>query len=213
MYNQYREGWIEVICGCMFAGKTEELIRRINVLSYARKNILVFKPKIDDRYSTTEIASHAGSKVPCIVISEAKEILNHVNYDTDVVAIDEVQFFDEDVVDICEYLADSGLRVMVAGLDKDFRGEPFGVLPDLLTRAEFVTKLTAVCAKCGAPATRTQRIINGKPASFNDPIVLVGAKEAYEPRCRHCHEIVEKPIKFENQKKIQFRPRKISSGS
>ncbi|MGN8643439.1 thymidine kinase [Catenibacterium mitsuokai] len=208
MYNQYREGWIEVICGCMFAGKTEELIRRINVLSYARKNILVFKPKIDDRYSTTEIASHAGSKVPCIVISEAKEILNHVNYDTDVVAIDEVQFFDEDVVDICEYLADSGLRVMVAGLDKDFRGEPFGVLPDLLTRAEFVTKLTAVCAKCGAPATRTQRIINGKPASFNDPIVLVGAKEAYEPRCRHCHEIVEKPIKFENQKKMQFRPRK-----
>lgn len=208
MYNQYREGWIEVICGCMFAGKTEELIRRINVLSYARKNILVFKPKIDDRYSTTEIASHAGNKVPCIVISEAKEILNHVNYDTDVVAIDEVQFFDEDVVDICEYLADSGLRVMVAGLDKDFRGEPFGVLPDLLTRAEFVTKLTAVCAKCGAPATRTQRIINGKPASFNDPIVLVGAKEAYEPRCRHCHEIVEKPIKFENQKKIQFRPRK-----
>ena len=208
MYNQYREGWIEVICGCMFAGKTEELIRRINVLSYARKNILVFKPKIADRYSTTEIASHAGSKVPCIVISEAKEILNHVNYDTDVVAIDEVQFFDEDVVDICEYLADSGLRVMVAGLDKDFRGEPFGVLPDLLTRAEFVTKLTAVCAKCGAPATRTQRIINGKPASFNDPIVLVGAKEAYEPRCRHCHEIVEKPIKFENQKKIQFRPRK-----
>lgn len=208
MYNQYREGWIEVICGCMFAGKTEELIRRINVLSYARKNILVFKPKIDDRYSTTEIASHAGSKVPCIVISEAKEILNHVNYDTDVVAIDEVQFFDDDVVDICEYLADSGLRVMVAGLDKDFRGEPFGVLPDLLTRAEFVTKLTAVCAKCGAPATRTQRIINGKPASFNDPIVLVGAKEAYEPRCRHCHEIVEKPIKFENQKKIQFRPRK-----
>ena len=208
MYNQYREGWIEVICGCMFAGKTEELIRRINVLSYARKNILVFKPKLDDRYSTTEIASHAGSKVPCIVISEAKEILNHVNYDTDVVAIDEVQFFDEDVVDICEYLADSGLRVMVAGLDKDFRGEPFGVLPDLLTRAEFVTKLTAVCAKCGAPATRTQRIINGKPASFNDPIVLVGAKEAYEPRCRHCHEIVEKPIKFENQKKIQFRPRR-----
>ena len=208
MYNQYREGWIEVICGCMFAGKTEELIRRINVLSNARKNILVFKPKIDDRYSTTEIASHAGSKVPCIVISEAKEILDHVNYDTDVVAIDEVQFFDEDVVDICEYLADSGLRVMVAGLDKDFRGEPFGVLPDLLTRAEFVTKLTAVCAKCGAPATRTQRIINGKPASFNDPIVFVGAKEAYEPRCRHCHEIVEKPIKFENQKKIQFRPRK-----
>ena len=193
MYNQYREGWIEVICGCMFAGKTEELIRRINVLSYARKNILVFKPKIDDRYSTTEIASHAGSKVPCIVISEAKEILDHVNYDTDVVAIDEVQFFDEDVVDICEYLADSGLRVMVAGLDKDFRGEPFGTMPALLTKAEFVTKLTSICSVCGASATRSQRLINGQPASYFDPIIQVGAKEAYEPRCRHCHEIKDRP--------------------
>ena len=200
MYNQYREGWIEVICGCMFAGKTEELIRRINVLSYARKNILVFKPKIDDRYSTTEIASHAGSKVPCIVISEAKEILDHVNYDTDVVAIDEVQFFDEDVVDICEYLADSGLRVMVAGLDKDFRGEPFGVLPDLLTRAEFVTKLTAVCTVCGSPATRTQRLVNGQPASYNDPLILVGASESYEARCRHCHQVKDKASVLDKRK-------------
>lgn len=196
MYNQYREGWLEVICGCMFAGKTEELIRRINVLSFAKKNIIVFKPKIDDRYSETEIVSHAGTHVPCIVVSNAKEILNHIEADTEVVAIDEVQFFDEDIVDVCEYLADKGLRVMVAGLDKDFRGEPFGVLPELLTRAEFVTKLTAVCAKCGAPATRTQRLVDGKPASFEDPIVLVGAVDHYEPRCRHCHEIENKPKKF-----------------
>lgn len=203
MYNQYREGWLEVICGCMFAGKTEELIRRINVLTFAKKNILVFKPRIDDRYSKTEIVSHAGAHVPCIVVDSAKEILEHIESNTDVVAIDEVQFFDKNVVDVAEYLADSGLRVMCAGLDKDFRGEPFGVLPDLLTRAEFVTKLTAVCAKCGAPATRTQRIINGRPASFDDPIVLVGAKEAYEPRCRHCHEVINKPVKFHKKIKHQ----------
>lgn len=196
MYNQYREGWLEVICGCMFAGKTEELIRRINVLSFAKKSIIVFKPKIDDRYSETEIVSHAGTRVPCIVVESSKDILRHIKAETDVVAIDEVQFFDRDIVDVCEYLADKGLRVMVAGLDKDFRGEPFGVLPELLTRAEFVTKLTAVCAKCGAPATRTQRLVDGKPASFEDPIVLVGAVDHYEPRCRHCHEISNKPYKF-----------------
>lgn len=197
MYNQYREGWLEVICGCMFAGKTEELIRRINVLSFAKKNIIVFKPKIDNRYSETEIVSHAGTRVPCIVVENSKEILKYIKPNTDVVAIDEVQFFDQDIVDVCEYLADKGLRVMVAGLDKDFRGEAFGVMPELLTRAEFVTKLTAVCAKCGAPATRTQRLVDGKPASFDDPIVLVGAVEHYEPRCRHCHEVKDKPNKFD----------------
>lgn len=196
MYNQYREGWLEVICGCMFAGKTEELIRRINVLSYAKKKIIVFKPQIDNRYSKTEIVSHAGMKVPCIVVNKAKEILEHIDDDCEVVAIDEVQFFDDVIVDVCEYLADKGIRVMVAGLDKDFRGEPFGVLPELLTRAEFVTKLTAVCAKCGAPATRTQRLLNDKPADFDDPIVLVGAVDHYEPRCRHCHEILNKPKKI-----------------
>lgn len=196
MYNQYKEGWLEVICGCMFAGKTEELIRRINVLSYAKKKIIAFKPKIDNRYSTTEIVSHAGTKVPCIVVEQAKDILDYIDNDHEVVAIDEVQFFDKAIVDVCEYLADKGLRVMVAGLDKDFRGEPFGVLPELLTRAEFVTKLTAVCAKCGAPATRTQRLLNGKPADFDDPIVLVGAIDHYEPRCRHCHEIENKPKKI-----------------
>lgn len=196
MYHQYREGWLEVISGCMFAGKTEELIRRVHVLSYANKNILVFKPQIDNRYSDTEIVSHAGTKIPCIVVNSAREILGKISDDTEVVAIDEVQFFDEEIVDVCEYLADKGIRVMVAGLDKDFRGEAFGVMPELLTRAEFVTKLTAVCAKCGAPATRTQRLVDGKPASFDDPIVLVGAVEHYEPRCRHCHEVVNKPHKI-----------------
>lgn len=196
MYHQYREGWIEVISGCMFAGKTEELIRRINVLSYAKKNIIVFKPKIDIRYSDSEIVSHSGAKVPCLVVEKAQDILKKIEADTEVVAIDEVQFFDKDIVEVCEYLADKGIRVMVAGLDKDFRGESFGVMPELLTRAEFVTKLTAVCAKCGAPATRTQRLVNGKPAGFEDPIVMVGADESYEPRCRHCHQVPNKPHKF-----------------
>ena len=196
MYHQYREGWFEVISGCMFAGKTEELIRRINVLSYAKKNIIVFKPKIDNRYSDSEIVSHSGAKVPCLVVEKAQDILKKIEADTEVVAIDEVQFFDKDIVEVCEYLADKGIRVMVAGLDKDFRGESFGVMPELLTRAEFVTKLTAVCAKCGAPATRTQRLVNGKPAGFEDPIVMVGADESYEPRCRHCHQVPNKPHKF-----------------
>lgn len=196
MYNQYREGWLEVICGCMFAGKTEELIRRIHVLSYAKKNIIVFKPKIDNRYSQEEIVSHAGTHISCIVVDKGQDILKYVQDDTEVVAIDEVQFFDRDIIDVCEYLADKGLRVMVAGLDKDFRGEPFGVMPELLTRAEFVTKLTAVCAKCGAPATRTQRLLNGEPAPFEQPVVFIGAEDHYEPRCRHCHEIPHKPQKF-----------------
>ncbi|MFQ6792700.1 MAG: thymidine kinase [Thomasclavelia sp.] len=196
MYHLYREGWIEVICGCMFAGKTEELIRRINVLSYAKKNIVVFKPKIDNRYSDSEIVSYSGAHVPCLVVEKAQDILKKVDADVEVVAIDEVQFFDDDIIEVCEYLADKGIRVMVAGLDIDFRGESFGVMPELLTRAEFITKLNAVCAKCGAPATRTQRLVNGKPADFEDPIVLVGAKERYEPRCRHCHQVYNKPHKF-----------------
>ena len=196
MYHLYRDGWIEVICGCMFAGKTEELIRRINVLSYAKKDIMVFKPKIDNRYSDSEIVSYSGAHVPCLAVEKAKDILKKITSDVEVVAIDEVQFFDQDIIEVCEYLADKGIRVMVAGLDKDFRGESFGVMPELLTRAEFVTKLTAICAKCGSPATRTQRLINGKPASFEDPIVLVGAKDHYEPRCRHCHKVYDKPHKF-----------------
>lgn len=198
MYKQYRNGYVEVISGCMFAGKTEELIRRIKVLEFAKQKIMVFKPRIDNRYSETKVASHAGSMVESILIDKAADVLDHVTEDTDVVAIDEVQFLDEDIIDVCNILAKSGKRVMVAGLDTDFRGEPFGVMPTLLTEAEFVTKLTAVCVKCGAPATRTQRIVNGEPANYSDPTIVVGAKEQYEARCRHCHEVVGRPLRLKN---------------
>ena len=193
MYQMYRPGYIEVISGCMFAGKTEELIRRIKVLEFAKKNVLVFKPALDNRYSDTKVVSHGGSSVDSIVVENARSILEFVRDDTDVVAIDEVQFFDKDIMLVCDYLAKKGVRVMAAGLDTDFRAEPFGVMPQLITDAEFVTKLTAVCMKCGAPATRTQRLVNGRPASYHDPIIMVGASEAYEARCRHCHEVLDKP--------------------
>ena len=193
MYQSYKDGWIETISGCMFAGKTEELIRRIKVLEFAKKEIMVFKPNIDNRYSDTKVVSHAGSSVESYVIYNAREILEMVKPTTQVVAIDEVQFFDDEICAVCNELADRGIRVMAAGLDTDFRGEPFGPMPKLITEAEFVTKLAAVCNKCGAPATRTQRIINGNPASYDDPVILVGASESYEARCRHCHEVIGKP--------------------
>ncbi len=193
MYHRYKEGYIEVVAGCMFAGKTEELIRRVKVLEFAKKNVLVFKPEVDDRYSITKVVSHAGSSVDSIVVEKAIDILDYITKETNVVAIDEVQFFDDKIVQVCDHLALKGIRVMVAGLDTDFRGLPFGVMSELITTSEFVTKLTAICVKCGAPATRTQRIVNGKPASFYDPIVLIGASESYEARCRHCHEVAKKP--------------------
>lgn len=193
MYHQYNPGYLEVITGCMFAGKTEELIRRINTLQFANKKVVVFKPAIDNRYSEEFIVSHAGSKIESHAIVNPEEIYDFIDDTTDVVAIDEVQFFDESVIDICDDLALKGLRVMVAGLDMNFKGEPFGVIPTLLTHAEFVTKLTAVCTKCGSPATRTQRLVDGKPASYDDPIILIGASESYEARCRHHHEVINKP--------------------
>lgn len=188
MYQQYREGWLEVITGCMFAGKTEELIRRINVLQFAGKKIVIFKPKIDDRYSKDQIVSHCGKSLESHAITHSSQIMELVQ-DSEVIAIDEVQFFDEGIIEVCNSLAHQGRRVMVAGLDLDFRGEPFGVMPALMTYAEFVTKLTAVCMHCGAPATRTQRLVNGEPAYYEDPIIQVGASESYEARCRHCHEV------------------------
>lgn len=197
MYLNQKDGWIEVICGPMFAGKTEELLRRVRRLEYAKKNIIVFKPKIDNRYSDDCVVSHDKNKTKSIQISSGKEILNYVTKDTQVVAIDEIQFLDEEAVDVCEFLANSGIRVIVSGLDKEFRGEPFSFMPRLLSLAEYVTKLTAICVKCGSPATRTQRIINGKPANYNDPVILVGAAESYEARCRHCHEVLGKVQKYE----------------
>lgn len=196
MYHTYKNGFIEVVCGPMFAGKTEELIRRIKRLEYAKQNVLVFKPKIDTRYALEEIVSHNLSKKPSIIIENSREILDHIKEDTDAVVIDEVQFLDQDVVNIAEHLADHGIRIIVGGLDSDFRGEPFGPMPALLARAEFVTKLTAICVKSGLPATRTQRIINGAPANYNDPTILVGANESYEPRSRHYHEVPGKPKKI-----------------
>ena len=194
MYQQYKEGWLEVISGCMFAGKTEELIRRIKGLEYAKKKIAVFKPKIDDRYSEECVVSHCGSTAKSFVITRAHEIFDYIDDSYDVIAIDEVQFFDAEIVEICDYFADHGKRVMVAGLDMDFRGEPFSVMPQLFTHAEFVTKLTAVCTICGAPATRSQRLIDGRAARYDDPIILVGASEQYEARCRHCHEVPGKKV-------------------
>lgn len=180
-------GLIEVITGPMFAGKSEELLRRINRLVYAKKNFLVFKAKIDDRYSKTDVVSHQKRSYKAIPVMSGKEILDHIKSDTEVVCIDEVSFFDESVVEVCDELANRGLRVIVAGLDCDFKGEPFPITARLLAKAEDVTKLTAICCKCGREATMTQRIINGEPASVNDPVVLIGADESYEARCRKCH--------------------------
>ncbi len=190
-----KDGWVEVITGSMFAGKSEELIRRLKRMSFAQKNILVFKPKIDDRYHKSDVVSHAGNSFNAKAVSSAKEILEayYKKPETEVIGIDEIQFFDQDIVDVVDYLADEGVIVYCAGLEKDFREEAFGPMAELLVKAEFVTKLTAVCMKCGAAATRTQRIINGKPANYNDPIIMVGANEFYEPRCRQCHEVTNKP--------------------
>jgi thymidine kinase len=184
-----RAGWIEVICGSMFSGKSEELIRRVRRAEIAKQKVQVFKPGIDDRYSSANVASHSGYYWDAIPIQDAKDILLQVLPETDVVAIDEVQFFDWSIADICSILADRGIRVILAGLDQDFRGEPFGPMPLLMAEAEVVDKLQAICVVCGAPASRTQRLINGKPATYSDPIILVGASEVYEARCRRCHQV------------------------
>ena len=190
---QLKEGWIEVICGCMFAGKTEELLRRVRRIEYAKKDVIVFKPQIDNRYSENEVVSHNNTKTKSVNISKSSDIHNYLKdrfpY---AIVIDEIQFLDEGVIDVCNYYANKGVRVICAGLDKDFRGEPFGVMPKLLAIAERVTKLDAICQVCGGIATRTQRIINGKPAYYDDPVILVGAKEQYEARCRHCHIVLKR---------------------
>jgi thymidine kinase len=188
-----QEGWIEIICGSMFSGKSEELIRRVRRVSFGKLHVQVFKPELDNRYSEEEVVSHNGTKVLATPVAKSLEILDLVKNDTQVVAIDEVQFFDEDILAVVNQLANSGIRVICAGLDQDFRGEPFGPIQRLMALAEEVTKLQAVCPCCGSPASRTQRLIDGKPASYTDPVILVGASESYEPRCRHCHEVPNKP--------------------
>ncbi|TLS36701.1 thymidine kinase [Pseudalkalibacillus caeni] len=201
-----RPGWIEVICGSMFSGKSEELIRRVKRATYAKQKVNVFKPKIDDRYSEEAVVSHNGMSVMAVPVENSLDIFDLLVDDVEIVAIDEVQFFDEDITMVAQKLADQGVRVIVAGLDQDFRGESFGQMPQLLTMAEFVTKLQAICVSCGSPASRTQRLIDGDPAHYEDPIILVGASESYEPRCRHCHEVPGKshsPNKTENSELVK----------
>jgi len=185
----HRKGWIEVIAGPMFSGKSEELIRRVRRALIARQSVLVFKPRLDNRYHESHVVSHDGKQVAAIPVESAAEMAAHLDPLPQVVAVDEVQFLDRGLLSLVEGLAAKGVRVILAGLDLDFRGEPFGIMPELLARAEFVEKLSAICPRCGAPATRTQRLVNGRPARYSDPVILVGAEEHYEPRCRACHEV------------------------
>jgi thymidine kinase len=194
MYVMKQSGWIEVICGSMFSGKSEELIRRVRRATYAHLTVQVFKPAIDNRYDKTDIVSHNGMTTVAQPIHRIEEILEHINPNVDIIAIDEAQFFDDAIVEVAEQLANNGIRIIAAGLDTDFRGEPFGPMPQLMAVSESTTKLNAICPICGSPASRTQRLINGKPASYDEPIILVGASESYEPRCRHHHEVPNKPI-------------------
>ncbi len=180
-------GKIEVITGCMFSGKSEELIRRLKRAKIAKQKVKVFKPSIDTRYSIVEVVSHAGDKIEAIPISSSKDILNQIDKDTDVVGIDEAQFFDDEIIGVLRKLAKEGIRVVVAGLDMDFRGEPFGPMPFIMAIADEVLKLHAICTVCGEDATMTQRLINGEPASYNDPVVMIGASETYEARCKLHH--------------------------
>ncbi|KYC88976.1 thymidine kinase [Bacillus velezensis] len=192
MYIMKQSGWLELICGSMFSGKSEELIRRVKRATYAKQEVKVFKPAIDNRYSEEAVVSHNGTSMTSHVISSSAEIWDHISESTDVIAVDEVQFFGESIIGDLSSLADKGYRVIAAGLDMDFRGEPFGVVPNLMAVAESVTKLQAVCSVCGSPASRTQRLIDGKPASYDDPVILVGASESYEARCRHHHKVPRK---------------------
>lgn len=182
-------GTIEIITGSMFCGKTEELIRRLRRATIARQKVQVFKPAIDTRYGVEKVTSHAGTEFDALPIQSAKEILSRLASDTTVVGIDEAQFFDDEIIPISQELADRGLRVIIAGLDTDFRGEPFGPMPFLIAKADQVDKLHAICMVCGEPATRTQRLVDGLPARYDDPVVIVGASELYEARCRRHHQV------------------------
>jgi len=186
---RHTHGSVEVICGSMFSGKTDELIRRIVRAQIARQKVQVFKPAIDVRYAVEKVTSHAGSNFAAIPVEKAADIRSRIDADTTVVAIDEAQFMDAEVIEVARELADKGIRVLVAGLDQDFRGEPFGPMPNLMALAEHVDKLHAICMVCGDEASRTQRLVNGKPARYDDPIVIVGASEMYEARCRKHHEV------------------------
>lgn len=188
-YSENKIGKIEVICGPMFAGKTEELIRRVKRMEYAKKKYLVFKPNIDNRFSTCEVVSHNKKRTNAINIdiNNPNMVSKYITEDISALVFDEVQFFNESLLNIVKDYASKGLRIICAGLDKDFLGNPFGIMPNLLALADEVTKLTAICMVCGEEATETQRIIDGHPAYDDDDVVLIGATESYEARCRKCH--------------------------
>lgn len=186
-------GSIEVVCGSMFSGKTEELIRRVRRAHIAKQRVQVFKHALDDRYTVQAITSHDGAKIEAVPVANSGEILRQVEPATEVVAVDEAQFLDDGIAGAASALAQRGVRVILAGLDTNFRGDPFGPMPLLLALAEEVTKLQAICVVCGAPASRTQRLVNGHPAHYADPVVLIGAQEAYEARCRRCHQVPGRP--------------------
>ncbi len=180
-------GSIEVICGSMFCGKTEELIRRLRRARIAKQQVQVFKPALDHRYNPNKVTSHSGVDLDALPVASSSEILEHLDKNTTVVGVDEVQFFDDGVVAVVEQLAKKTVRVIVAGLDMNFRGEPFGCMPQLMARAERVDKLQAICMVCGRAASRTQRLVDGEPAHYNEPLVVVAAQELYEARCREHH--------------------------
>ncbi|MBI5296356.1 MAG: thymidine kinase [Chloroflexi bacterium] len=186
---KHTHGSIEVVCGSMFSGKTDELIRRLIRATIAKQKVQVFKPAIDVRYAVEKVTSHAGANFDAIPIQNAQDMFTRMDPDTTVIGIDEAQFFDPEVVEVARSLAEKGIRVLVAGLDMDFRGEPFGPMPRLMAMAEHVDKLHAICMVCGDEASRTQRLVNGKPARYDDPVVIVGASELYEARCRVHHEV------------------------
>jgi thymidine kinase len=185
-----RGGWIEVIAGVMFSGKSEELIRRVRRAMIAKKKVQVFKSHLDERYQGLyAVSSHDGRSVEAIPIDSSAQIAQQLNALADVIAIDEAQFLDAGIVPLVRSFAARGLRVIIAGTDTDFRGEPFGAMPQLMADAELVDKLHAICVICGGPASRNQRIIDGRPASYSSPTIMVGGRESYEARCRHCHQV------------------------
>ena len=190
MFHGTHPGWIEVITGVMFSGKSEELIRRVRRAVIARKQVQVFKSHLDARYAGLySVTTHDGLTVEAEPIDSSEQIARGVRRGTEVVAVDEAQFLDDGIVGVAGSLADGGVRVILAGTDVDFRGLPFGSMPTLMCAAEVIDKLHAICVVCGGPATRNQRLVDGHPAPWNSPTIMVGGRESYEARCRHCHEV------------------------
>ena len=190
MHAITKSGWIEVVTGSMFSGKTEEVLRRLRRAEIAGQEVAVFKPAVDDRYGEATVGSHVGRQWEASVVPNDGDGVWEIREELDgedVVAIDETNFFSSELVAVCQRLADDGRRVLVSGIDQTYRGEPFEPLPQLMAVAEYVDKLRAICAVCGEPATRNQRLVDGDPAHADDPTIVVGAEESYEARCRNCH--------------------------